>query len=409
MRNIVSLTCDNDGVARFRLYPTAEQAEALLGHCAHARFVWNLAVEQLGYRYRGQRCPGYAEQDRQLTEARAASPWLGAGSSTVQQQALRDFAQAMSNWRAGTHKRPTWRKRGRHEGFRIVGPQAKRVEKLNRRWSQVLIPKVGWVRCRRSRAVPDAKSYRVTCDAAGRWHIAFATVPEPAPGPGDGTVVGIDRGVAVSAMTSTGETLPCPGLTAGEAQRLARLRRKAGRQRVRGMSASNRLRRTQARINRLRARDTDRRKNWVEQTSTALARRFDVIRVEDLRISDMTRSAKGTVAQPGRNVRAKAGLNRSILAAGWGTLVRRLEDKAPGRVERIDPAYTSQCCAACGLVDARNRESQSFRCVGCGHTAHADHNAAQVIAGGRSVTAQGAPASAEALNCEPPHASSLVA
>ncbi len=76
--------------------------------------------------------------------------------------------------RAGTHRRPAWRKRGRHEGFRIVGAQALRVERVNHRWSRVLIPQVGWVPLRRSRDVPDATSYRVTLDGAGRWHLASA-------------------------------------------------------------------------------------------------------------------------------------------------------------------------------------------------------------------------------------------
>ncbi len=158
----------NHCVCRYRLYPTPQQTAALAEHCAHARYVWNLAVEQLGYRSRGQRMPGYSDQNQQLTEARRVFDWLGAGSVTVQQQALRDFHQATSNWRAGTHRRPTWRKRGRNEGFRIVGAQAQRVEQTNRRWSQVLIPKVGWVRFRRTSTVPEAKSYRVTRDSAGR-------------------------------------------------------------------------------------------------------------------------------------------------------------------------------------------------------------------------------------------------
>ncbi len=99
-------------------------------------------MEQLGYRHHRQPLPNYVAQSQQLTEARAVYEWLRAGSQTVQQQALRDFAQAMANWRAGSHRRPTWRKQGRHEGFRIVGPQALRVEQVNRRWSQVLVPKV---------------------------------------------------------------------------------------------------------------------------------------------------------------------------------------------------------------------------------------------------------------------------
>ena len=87
-----------------------------------------------------------------------------------------------------------------------------------------------------------------------------------------------------------------------------------------------------------------------------------MIRVEDLQITNMTRSAKGTRENPGRNVRAKAGLNRGILGSGWGLLVRRLEEKAPGRVEKIKPHYTSQRCSACGQVDRDSRESRG--CLG---------------------------------------------
>ena len=308
------------------------------------------------YRPGRGRTPGYLEQCRQLTEARRAEPWLAAGSQTVQQQALRDLDRAWRNFFAGTHRRPRWRKAGQDEGFRIVGPQAGRVEQVNRRWSRVLIPKTGWVRFRRSRPVPGAKSYRVTRDSAGRWHLAFAAIPEPIPGPGTGEVVGVDRGVAVSAALSTGTLLHCPALPDTQRARLLRLERKAARQRVRGRPASNRLNRTYAAIAKLKARAADIRKDWAEQASTSLARRFDVIRVEALRIKNMTRSVQGTAGAPGKNVRQKAGLNRGILASGWGLLVKRLEDKAPGRVEKINPAYTSQRCSACGHIAAESRE-----------------------------------------------------
>ena len=194
------------------------------------------------------------------------------------------------------------------------------------------MPEAGWVRFRWSRAVPPgAKSYRVTLDRAGRWHVAFAVIPEPVPAPGNGQVVGIDRGVAVSAALSTGE-----------------------------------------------------------------------IRVEGLQIGNLTRSAKGTREHPGRNVRQKAGLNRGILAWGWGLLVRRLEDKAPGRVEKVKPHYTSQRCSACGQVDRGSRESQAvFRCTACGFAGNADVNAALNIAAGHAVTARGGDGVARPVNREP--------
>jgi transposase len=145
----------------------------------------------------------------------------------------------------------------------------------------------------------------------------------------------------------------------------------------------------------------------VEKTSTDLARRFDLIRVEALKIRNMTRSAKGTREEPGRRVRQKAGLNRSILAQGWGLLVARLEHKAPGRVEKVNPAFTSQRCSVCGHVAADSRKSQAlFVCVACHHMSNADVNAARniavgCIAAGRAVTARGGWALAGPVNREP--------
>ncbi|MFI6595100.1 RNA-guided endonuclease InsQ/TnpB family protein [Nonomuraea sp. NPDC050536] len=389
-------------MSRYRLRPTPAQERVLADHCGHARFVWNLALEQHSHWKPGRMAaPGFVEQCRQLTEARAAFAWLRAGSIVVQQQALKDFAQAMANFFGKTHRKPTWRRRGQGEGFRIVAVKAGDVRRLSRKVGEVKVPKVGWVRFRWSRSVPEGvKSYRVTRDAAGRWHVAFAAIPEPIPAPGTGARVGVDRGVAVSAALSTGEMLSVPGLRETEGARLLRLLRKLAR----AKRGSNRRGRVKAAIARLKAREVDRRKDWVEKTSTGLARRFDVIAVEDLKISNMTRSAKGTIDAPGVNVRAKAGLNRSILVAGWGRLVERLEHKAPGRVVKVSPAYTSQRCSACGIVDGKSRESQAdFACRSCGYACNADVNAATNIkhAAGHAVSARGGPPSGEPVNREP--------
>jgi putative transposase len=116
----------------------------------------------------------------------------------------------------------------------------------------------------------------------------------------------------------------------------------------------------------------------------------------------MTRSARGTITEPGRNVAAKAGLNRGILRNGWGLLVARLEDKAPGRVEKVAAAYTSQRCSACGHVDRDSRESQArFRCTACGYAANADVNAARNIAAGHAVKARGGDRNTGPVNREP--------
>jgi putative transposase len=348
-------------VSRYRLLPTAEQAVVLVEHCGHARYVWNLAVEQ---------------------------------------QALRDFAQAMRNFFNGTHRRPTWRKAGVHEGFRQVAVKTQHIERLNRRFGRVWVPKVGWVRFRVSRPVPEGvKSYRITCDRAGRWHIAFAHAPEPNPAPGDGSVVGIDRGVAVAAALSTGELLEVPGLSRGKVKRLRVLQQRLAR----AERGSNRRARTKRAIAKLKAREADRRKDWVEKTTTDVARRFDVIRIEALDVRAMTRSARGTMDQPGVGVAAKRGLNRGISRSCWGLFAARLQHKAAGRVEQVPAACTSQRCAVCGHTAPENRKSQAvFQCQACNAgPCNADVNGARNIAAGRAVTARGDLGASRSANREP--------
>ncbi len=377
-------------------------------HCRHARFVWNLAVEQQQHWQPGRQAPGYHEQCAQLTAARAAYDWLAAGSQTVQQLgvppacggALRDFAQAMRNFYGGTHRRPTWRKAGTHEGFRQVGLKPRHINRLNRRYGRVWVPKVGWVRFRWTRTIPaTVKSYRVSLDRSGRWHIAFAAIPDLVTGPGDGSVVGVDRGVAVSVALSSGELLCVPGLSAGEAERLRRLQQRLSR----AQRGSSRRARTKRAIARVRARETDRRRDWVEKTTTDLARRFDTIRVENLRVRAMTRSARGTRDRPGSHVAQKRGLNRQISRQGWGLLVARLKHKAQGRLEFVPAAYTSQRCSHCGHIAPENRKSQAvFQCVACdAGPCNADVNAARNIAAGRAVTARGDLGTSRSANREP--------
>jgi len=151
---------------RYRLVPTPDQLSMLARHCADARFVWNLALEQANcYRPGRGPTPGPAVRQRQLAEARRET-WLGSGSSSVQQQALRDFDRALANWWAGTHRRPRWRKKGIDEGFCV---RDVKVQRLNRRWATLHVPKCGPVRFQLSRPLPAEHGMaRVTLDRSGR-------------------------------------------------------------------------------------------------------------------------------------------------------------------------------------------------------------------------------------------------
>lgn len=359
----------------------------MIEHCDHARVVYNTALAQ--YQARRSipgRPPRHLDRCRELTEARSTLSWLRAGSQTVQQQALRDFDRALRNWWTGTQRHPRFREKGVREGFQIVGRHALEVEKLNRKWSRVRIPKVGWVKFRRTRSLRPWKSYRVKRTMDGKWHIAFASIPDPIPAPSNGEVVGIDRGVRVTMALSTGEMWEIPRPSMRQAERRLRLERELARR----QKKSKRRERTRRELARHRRHHGSTRKDFVEKATTDVARRFDIIRIEDLRIEQMTKSNRGTVDRPGRSVRQKTAWNRSIRQSGWGLIDRRLHDKAPGRVEKINPRHTSQRCSLCGHTAPENRESQAvFRCKSCAHTANADVNAAMNIAAGRAVAGRG--------------------
>ncbi|MFE3141172.1 RNA-guided endonuclease InsQ/TnpB family protein [Streptomyces scopuliridis] len=394
-------------MAKFRMYPTPQQEEQMLLHCAHARYVWNLAVEQHSHWYKGRKpAPGFAEQCRQLTEARRENTWLGDGNADVQQQALNDFAKAKNAKFTSGFGEPTWRRKFKHEGFRVIGtdrlpefnedgtakinPKTEKqvmgrsvvVQKLNKRWAQVKVPGCGWVKFRLTRSgLPDAKTFRVTF-RDGQWHVAFAVIPEPIAAPGTGEVTGIDRGVKITAALSDGRKLNCPQLTTRERAQIRKHQRRAAR----APKAGEQKMTEYAKVAKLKAREADRRKDWCEKTSTMLARTYDLVRFEKLNIKNMTRSSKGTVEEPGKKVRQKAGLNRAILAQGWGLLRRRTEHKAPGRVEDVPAPYTSLRCSACGWIDKNSRKSQAeFVCSSCGFTCNADTNASINVVVGQAV------------------------
>jgi putative transposase len=398
---------------RYRLYPTVAQEAVLRGHCGHARFIYNLGLEQRSWWRPGRRSIQFAEQCRQLTAARAEWSWLAEGSAVVQQQALRDLAQAFTNFleRPEHFGHPTFRRKGVNESFRLVG-QAFTVQELSTRWGTVWVPKAGWIRFRFSRPLPrDVKSCRIKCDRAGRWHVSFPTAQPAVSRRSTGAVVGLDRGVAVAVATSDGELLHVPKLSPRQHRQLRRLQRRLARQ----CKGSNRRAKTKLDVAKLWARAGDRRDDCIEKASTRLVRDYDVIAMEALQIRQMARSAKGTQDEPGRNVRAKARLNREILASGWGELARRIKEKAAAsgvRVVEVPAAFTSQTCAACGHVAGENRKSQAdFQCQACGREANADVNAAAVIrergiemlasAAGLAVAARGADRDAGAENREP--------
>jgi putative transposase len=313
---------------RYRLYPAPDQAEFMLQrHCGDARFVWNLALEQFNWGGAGRPAPGSAERMKQLAEARQEFDWLAQGSSSVQQQALRDFDRAVAAFFAGKHRRPRWRKKYRHEGFCV---RDSRVCVLNRKWAELQVPKLGFVRFRLSRPLPEGKlgMARITRDAGGRWHVAFpgpqTAVPDQAR---VGRHVGIDLGIATTLALSDGQMWRAPIMRRHERRQLERLQR----QLARCQKGSRRRQATKAAIARVHQRVADRRRDWIEKMTTRLASRYELICVEALTVRSIVRRPKPDPDHPGQylpnGAAAKAGLNRLIYANCWGLITQRLTDK----------------------------------------------------------------------------------
>jgi putative transposase len=380
-----------------RLYPTPAQEIVLKRHCTDSRFVYNLGLEQRNlYRKNIGPTPNFAEQSRQLTEVRNEFAWLGDGSRYIQQEALRDLAQAFKNWwnNPGHFGHPTWRKAGVSEGFRQGAVE--RLVIINKKWAEITIAKAGRVKFRLTRSCPElqeAKSFRVTQNRAGEWYISFPLPQPELEKEQTGSVVGIDMGITHTVTDSNGNHLDMPTLLSpGESQRKVRLQRQLSRQ----VKGSNRYERTRKSRSKITQRESVRRKDWIEKTTTQLVRDHDVLVIENLKVANMVRSAKGTVESPGKNVAQKRGLNRSIHNQGWSQFRRRLEDKASAAtsltlVVPVPPAYTSQRCSECGHTEKKNRKNQaSFSCVSCSFTANADVNAARnILAAGLAVAGRG--------------------
>ena len=261
-----------------------------------------------------------------------------------QQQALRDLHRAYANFFAGRACRPRFRRKWGATRFRYPDPKQFKVDQAN---SRIFLPKLGWVRYRNSRGVEGTPKNLTLSMKAGRWFISVQTEREvPAPGPRLG-VAGIDMGVARFATLSDGSFY----VPLASFKRHETALRKANQSLSRKVKFSSNWRKAKARIGRVHHRIACARGDYLHKASTTICKNHAIISVEDLKVAAMTASAKGTVEQPGKNVRAKAGLSKAILDQGWFEFRRQLDYKAAwngGRLVAVPPQYTSQECSACG-------------------------------------------------------------
>ncbi|WP_171616406.1 RNA-guided endonuclease TnpB family protein [Roseicella sp. DB1501] len=361
----------------YRLCPTAEQARTLTQWIGCTRLAYNLALEQRKTFFRPGRSFNIASQSRDITALRADFDWIRSAPAQPLHQAIRDLDRAYQNWWSGRAKAPTPRKRGVHDSMRFTDSETLSFCRLSRHVGKVKIPKLGWVRLRWDKRIPGTVKNITISHKAGQWFVS-AQYEYEAHEPANSNLpsVGIDRGVALFAALSDGRVIEAanPGRKAQKA--LARAQRRLSRKKK---GSKNRAKQ-RLRVAKIHARIARCRKDFLHKLSHDIASNYGLVALEKLEVRNMTRSAKGTKTKPGKRVRQKAGMNRSILDQGWGMfgdmLAYKLADRG-GTLVKVPAHHTSQTCSACGAVDVASRVSQSkFCCTSCGHEANADINAA---------------------------------
>lgn len=369
----------------YRLNPTPEQALAFAQWAGACRFIYNLALEQRRDWYRPGRNFSYNQQQSELTQLRAEVDWLRAVPVHALQMAVRALDSGFQRFFSGLGGYPQPRRKGERDRFTLPDPSYLGFKRFNKSRGAIRIPKLGWVKFVGYRPLGGELRNITISRKAGHWYASVAwRVDIPAPPKSSLPSVGIDRGVAKLATLSTGkhfEPLKCQGVQI----RLA----KAQRHLARKTKFSANWEKQKAKITKLHAHAANARKDYLHKLSTTIAKSHGVVKIEALKVQNMTASAKGTVENPGKNVKAKSGLNRAILDQGWGMFAEMLRYKLAergGELIEVPAAYTSQTCSCCGVIDKTSRKDQStFECTACGHAENADVNAAKNILAARII------------------------
>jgi putative transposase len=385
-------------IERIRLYPTSSQTARLEFVLDVTRELYNALLQERRDAYRGRKIVVSTKQQyAELTDLRKVDARVAAVYRECQDAVLHRLDLAFASFfrrlrRGETPGYPRFKPAARWSQLEF--PHGNRALKFDARQRRVTIPGIGAVRLRKGRTVPAFGRAWIVCKNA-RWYACFECERAITPLPKNGRLIGIDRGVHVLAATSDGALIDNRAFGERNRQRITRHQRTLEACTVRdaaGRVVNRTDPRRQAavlRLARAKEREANRRRNYLHEQGRKLVQRADVIALEALNLRAMTRSAKGSLAQPGRNVRAKAGLNRRMLDAGFGQFERLIAEKVAEtarQIVRIDARFSSQECSRCGHVARESRRKRRFCCVRCGFTTHADVNAALVIRGRAQLT-----------------------
>ena len=372
---------------KFQLKTNLSQARQMRSFAGACRFVFNQALALQKAKYEaGNKKLSYADLCAELLTLKSSNPWLGESPSQTLQQSLKDLERSYTNFFAKRADFPRFKKKGLSSSFRF--PQGCKLDQANNR---IFLPKLGWMHYRNSReALGEVKNVTVS-HSCGHWYISVQTEREVSDVIHPSTsAIGVDMGIAQFATLSDGHVFAAVNSFKQKQKQLARYQRAFSRK----VKFSQNWKKQKSKIGKLHQTIANIRKDYLHKTTTIISQNHAMIVIEDLQVKNMSKSASGNLNKPGRHVKAKSGLNRSILDQGWFEFRRQIEYKQVwrgGDVLAVPPQYTSQRCSCCGTVSKENRPSQAkFACIACGYQANADVNAAMnILAAGHAVLACG--------------------
>ena len=357
---------------KFELQPNGEQAQQMRRFAGSCRFVFNKALAlQKENHEAGNKFIGYVAMAANLPvwKCETGFAWLKDSPSQALQHTLKDLEKAYKNFFEQRADFPRFKKKGMGDSFRYPDPKQIKLDQANGR---IFLPKLGWLRYRNSRDVLGVIKNVTVSRSNGKWYVAIQTEREVEVPVHQGTAVGLDMGIKRFFTLSDGSFKdPLDSFKRHETAL-----RKAQQAMSRKTKFSNNWFKAKARVQRIHAHIGNARRDYLHKASTPISKNHALVCIEDLQVRNMSKSAAGTAETPGRNVRAKSGLNKAILDQGWFELRRQLDYKLAwngGHLIAVPPKNTSRTCPCCGHISADNRKTQAqFLCVACGFEEHAD-------------------------------------
>jgi putative transposase len=376
---------------KFQLKTNAAQEKQLRSFAGCCRLVWNKALALQKERLDNKQPPlSYPKMAAELVRWKYATEtaFLSEAPSQPLQQTLKNLDRALRDaFNKKSPKRfPSFKKKGMGDSFRY--PQGFKIDEGN---SRLFLPKIGWINYRNSRMMEGTAKNITLSENGGVWFVSIQTEQETEQASHQSnSIIGLDMGIAKFSTLSDGTIFEPANSYRTHEKKLKRLQRQLSRKK----KFSNTWKKQKGKLQKTHTKIANIRRDYLHKTSTTISKNHAVVVIENLQVANMSATAKGTAEQHGKNVKTKAGLNKSILDQGWYEFRRQLEYKQAwrgGMVIAINPRNTSRTCACCGHIAAENRTTQScFHCVSCGHTQNADINAAQnILAAGHAVLACG--------------------